>query len=401
MKIILALFVVVFLAFCGYRLTFRRFRLPLFARRFHLTGTEFLFLGLLLGPQFLDLVDAETQKGLEPLVALALGWVGLVVGFQFEISKLKRFPFEYILAAQFEGLITLGVVFLTGYVTLPFLFEMSKPMTLVAALVLSAAAACSAQTGLGLMAPASVTRREKDLRLLRCISSLDGLGALVFVGLAFALRPSPLLDTSWVWALGRGMAVGVGSGLCLVLLFMLLLHRRPSESELTLVVIGMAVLVTGTASVLNLSPLLACAFIGMCLVNVSKQKERIYKILISVEKPVYLLMLVFLGLEWRIDHPAILIGAVLYWAFRFTAKVSAGLLVVQSIPALRTYPRYLGFGLLDQGGLPLAILMDFSRSFPGDTAGRVLGLALLAVILNDLASPYFLGKFLKEKRIDT
>jgi len=386
-----------FLAFCGYRLTFRSFRLPLFARSFHLTGTEFLFLGLLLGPQFLNLVDAETHKGLDPLIALALGWVGLVVGFQFEISKLKRFPFEYLLAAQFEGLFTLVVVFGTAYVTLPSLFEMSKPMVLVAALVLSAAAACSAQTGLGLMAPVSVTRKEKDLRLLRCISSLDGLSALVFIGLAFALRPSPLLETSWIWALVRGMAVGVGAGLCLLLLFTLLLHRRLSESELTLVVIGMAILATGTASVLNLSPLLTCAFIGMCLVNVSKQKERIYNILISVEKPVYLLMLVFLGLEWRIDAPVIFIGAFLYWSVRLMAKVSAGFLVVQSIPALRTHPRYLGFGLLDQGGLPLAVLMDFSRSFPGDVTGRVLGVALVAVILNDLASPYFLGRFLKEK----
>jgi len=50
MKIIFALLIIVFLAFSGYHLTFRGFKLPLFAREFYLTGTEFLFLGLLLGP---------------------------------------------------------------------------------------------------------------------------------------------------------------------------------------------------------------------------------------------------------------------------------------------------------------------------------------------------------------
>jgi len=49
MKIVFALLIIVFLAFSGYHLTFRSLKLPLFAREFYLTGTEFLFLGLLLG----------------------------------------------------------------------------------------------------------------------------------------------------------------------------------------------------------------------------------------------------------------------------------------------------------------------------------------------------------------
>ena len=92
MKVTFALLIIIFLAFSGYHLTFRHFRLPLFARIFYLTGTEFLVLGLLLGPQFLNLMDPETQKGLAPLTALLLGWIGLLFGFQFEIKKLRRVP---------------------------------------------------------------------------------------------------------------------------------------------------------------------------------------------------------------------------------------------------------------------------------------------------------------------
>ena len=104
MKIFFALLLIIFLAFSGYHLTFRRIELPLFARKFYLTGTEYLFLGLLLGPQFFNLLDSQTLLGLEPLFALLLGWIGLIFGFQFEIVKLRRFPLEFLSAAIIESL---------------------------------------------------------------------------------------------------------------------------------------------------------------------------------------------------------------------------------------------------------------------------------------------------------
>jgi hypothetical protein len=62
MKIIFALLIIILLAFSGYHISFKRLRLPLFAREFHLTGTEFLFLGLLMGPLFFNLLDAPTLQ---------------------------------------------------------------------------------------------------------------------------------------------------------------------------------------------------------------------------------------------------------------------------------------------------------------------------------------------------
>jgi len=75
MKLFFAFLLIVFLAFSGYHLTFRGFRLPLFARKFYLTGIEFLFLGFLLGPQFFNLLDSATCRGLEPLSVLLLGLI--------------------------------------------------------------------------------------------------------------------------------------------------------------------------------------------------------------------------------------------------------------------------------------------------------------------------------------
>ncbi len=389
MKIFFALLMIVFLAFSGYHLTFRGFRLPLFARKFYLTGTEFLFLGLLIGPQFLNILDQETRKGLDPLSALLLGWIGMIFGFQFEIVKLRRFPLEYLTAAILEGLLTFVAVFFAVYFTLPLFFDITDPMKIVASLTLAAAAACTAQTGLALLAPDIITKRQDTVRFLKYISSIDGLSALLIFGLAFFFRPLLFAEPSWIWKLGLGVSVSLGASAGLLLLYILLFSRRRQESELILVVIGMVVLTSGMASVIRFSPLIANFFIGLFLVNLLREKESIYQILISIEKPVYLLLLLLLGVSWDLDSAWFFLLAAVYSLYRISGKFFAGFLITHLSPELKRYPRCLGFGLVDSGGLPLAILFDFQQGFPHDATAGVISLALLAVIYNDFLSPHF------------
>ncbi len=395
MKITFALLIIIFLAFSGYHLTFRNFRLPLFARQFYLTGTEFLFLGLLLGPQFFNFLDAETQKGLAPLSALLLGWIGLLFGFQFEIVKLRRFPLEYLFAAILEGVLTFALVFVAVYFTLPLFLNISYHMNIVLCLTLAAVAACTAQTGLALMAPDCIGQSRNLTTLLRYISSIDGLIALLIFGMAFFFRSSPISGYSWIVELGQGALISLAASIGLLLLFILFLSQRRQESELIMVVIGMTVLTSGMAMALNFSPLLTNFFVGFWIVNLSREKERIYQILINIEKPIYLLLMVFLGVSFRFEPVWIIFWAAGYCLYRLLGKYIAGFLITGLIPELKHHPRHIGFGLLDQGGLPLAILLDFQQAFPSDSATIVVSLALMAVIYNEFLSPNFLRKLLK------
>jgi hypothetical protein len=396
MKIFFALLLIIFLAFSGYHLTFRRIKLPLFARKFYLTGTEYLFLGLLLGPQFFNLLDSKTLLGLEPLSALLLGWIGLIFGFQFEIVKLRRFPFEFLSAAIIEGLFTFIVVFAGVYVTLPLFLELSDPMRIAGSLTLSAAAACTAQTGLVLIAPDYITRHTKTVNLLRYISSIDGLSALLIFSLAFLYSPAVFAKSSWIWkfTIGALLCLSFGIGLFLYTLFFAQLRE---DSELILVVIGTLLLTSGTASILNFSPLLINFFIGFCLVNISKEKERIYNILIRIEKPVYLLLLIFMGGCLRVESAWLIVLAAVYWLYRFLGKFLGGFIITRLSPEMKAYPHHLGFGLLDQGGLPLAILFDFHRGIPSDITTSLISLVLVAIIYNDFLSPHLLIQLLKEE----
>lgn len=396
MKIIFALLIIIFLAFSGYHLTFRgyKLKLPLFARQFYLTGSEFLLLGLLLGPQFLKLFDEETRMGLAPLSALVLGWIGMLYGYQFDLAKVRKYPVEYLAAANIKGFLTLSLVFLAAFFIQSFFFS-TGPMKIPVLLLLAATAACSSQTGLVLMAPESVSRRRRTIQLLRYISSFDGLMALLVFGLAFAFRPSHYA-LMWIMEYFREIILGIGVTVALVFLFVLFLNKRLQENELVLVVIGMIILASGMASVLNISPLLTSFFVGFCIANLSRENERIYRILVTIEKPAYILLLVFLGTGWQINF-VICIGAAGYCLWRLMGTFLAGLCVTR-LPGLESHPRHLGYGLLEQGGLALAMLLDFSQSFPGEMTTKAVSLVLIAVIYNDLISPQFLRRLLQEKK---
>ncbi len=158
----------------------------------------------------------------------------------------------------------------------------------------------------------------------------------------------------------------------------------------------MAVLTSGLASALNLSPLIINFLAGLLLVNTSREKERIYKILISVEKPAYMLLLVILGANLLIDSPWIISLGIIYFLYRALGKIFSGFIITHFNTKLKKHPPYLGFGLLDQGGLSLAILLDFYRGFPTDISARIVSLVLIAIILNNFISPTLLKRLLNK-----
>ncbi len=397
MKIFFALLIIVLLAFSGYHLTFRGFRLPLFARKFYLTGIEFLFLGLLLGPQFLNLLDRKTCIGLEPLSAFLLGWIGMLFGFQFEIAKLKRIPVEFFLSAVLEGIFTLILVFFGVYFTLAFLNITGTTRTVIS-LTLAAASACTAQTGIALLSSDFVAKSRETLTLLRYISSIDGLIALLVFSIVSCFCLPLTAESLWSGELAHAVVVNIIASAGIVLLYMLFIRRHQEENELTLVVIGMAVFTSGMASVLHYSPLLSNFFVGFCIANLYREKERIFQILISIEKPVYLLLLVFLGVGWKLDSVWIFILAAGYSLCRLCGKFTGGVIITRISFEMRRHPVYLGLGLIDQGGLPLAILFDFQQKFTWDITTGIVSVALVAIIYNDLLSPILLVRLMKEGR---
>jgi hypothetical protein len=240
-----------------------------------------------------------------------------------------------------------------------------------------------------------LTRRSKLVQLLSYMSTMDSLLAVAIFGQAFFLRGSFDAGIESTGAFqGPVAAVLLCGGL--IVLYSLMTVRRCDEEELKLIVIGMTVLTSGAAALLDFSPLISNALLGFGLVNFSRDKERIFQVLMSIEKPVYLILLVFLGVGIRFDSPWIFILGIGLCVFRLAGKWLGGAMTVRLIPRFQHYPLNLGVGLIDSGGLPLAILFDFQQRFSHSTAGVVVSTGLLAVIFSNLLSPLLFGRLFKD-----
>jgi len=301
MKIFFAFLLIIFLSFSGYHLSFRKFEIPMFARTFYLTGLEFLFLGLLLGPQFINILDVKTCSAFAPVTALLLGWIGMLFGFQFEVSKLRRFPRANFIAGLLESLLTLVIVFAGTYFFLPFIFNISAHMQLVISAVLASAAACTAQTGLAMLSTKQTGGNQSIIKILRYLSSIDGLVAMLALMPVFIFSPRRTGMNASRFLFEYDLLIAFVSFAGILILFNLFLIYRREQSELSLIIIGMVIFISGFSSVMNFSPLLSNFFVGVCLVNLTSEKEKIFNTLVSIEKPVYLLLLVFLGSTWYLS----------------------------------------------------------------------------------------------------
>jgi len=387
LKIAVGVALLLIIALIGYRRTFTRLQLPTGARLIFLTGTEFILVGIALGDQLIGLLDEPTIRSLTPLFSLGLGVIGLIFGIQLELDKILRFPARYLVMTFIQAIFTMLVVFWPFYFILEVLFGDDRQSILLASLVLAATAACTAQTALALIDREFALRGKRVMELLRYMSSVDAVVGLLVLQLAFCLMQTrPVLGFDAVSALqwfALSLVVGGATGF----LLHLLTRSRCSDEELLIFVLGMAVFSGGIALSFKLSPLFVNAIMGLVVANLPGSKNRIFNLLARLEKPFYIVFLILAGAIWRPGSPWALPLALLYLGLRSTGKITGGYLAARSAHDSFRPPLTMGMGLISQGGIAIAMVMNYYQLSSAEVTDVVVTTVLVAVILNELASP--------------
>jgi hypothetical protein len=387
LKITLGVALLLVIALIGYRRTFVRLHLPVGARLFFLTGTEFALVGVALGEPLIGLLDESSIRSLTPLFSLGLGLIGLIYGIQLEFDKILRFPPRYFSMAAIQATVTMLVVFWPCHLLLGRLFADDGPGVLLASLVLATTAACTAQTALALIGREFELRSARVLELLRYISSLDAAVALVVFGFAFCLvHTHPVVG----FEAGRGLqwfTLSLVIGAAMGFLLQLLTRVRCSEGELLIFVIGMVVFSSGIALYFRLSPLFVNAVMGVLAANLPGSKVRIFNLLARLEKPFYIVFLILAGAIWRPGAWWVLSLAALYLSLRLIGKASGGYLAARVAAGDFRPPPSLGLGLISQGGIAVAMVMNYYQLSSSGVTNTVVTVVLIAVIVNELAGP--------------
>ncbi|MEJ2537233.1 MAG: hypothetical protein P8048_09320, partial [Calditrichia bacterium] len=107
----LGLLIILLITFVGARFLHRSTitKNPLFSGLI-VSGFPYILIGIILGPQLFNFLNTQIISSLEPLIALAIGWVGLLFGLQLRWRNIRRFPRNYVLFTSVQSLVTFLVI---------------------------------------------------------------------------------------------------------------------------------------------------------------------------------------------------------------------------------------------------------------------------------------------------
>ncbi|MBA3578559.1 MAG: hypothetical protein H0W42_01105 [Gemmatimonadaceae bacterium] len=348
------------------------------------SGAEYLALGILLGPQVSGIFTPALLDSLAAFPALALGWMGAIIGMRFYLPELIRIPgFTYRIALS-ESLLTVAVVFALEALAFMWLFDISLLLATPPALALAAIAVSSSRETYEIVSRhlgegAFVTQ----LDISTAINAFVAVLTFGWLLAAFHANPTgavrPLTSTEW-------LVLSAGIGLIGGALFHLFLGREDNIDRLFVALAGVLILVSGAAAYLGLSPLLAALFFGIMLVNTSRNRIEIAAALTRVERPLYFVLLIFAGATWQPSLRAWVAPVLLFVFARAAAKIGAariGARMERSLPLLG--PNW-GRALLGQGGVAIALGIDYLQQDHFAFAHVVFTAVVASVLLTDMSS---------------
>lgn len=355
-------------------------------------GAEYVLLGVLLGPRVSGLLGAGQVQDLTPIVSLAAGWLGMLLGSYFRLPTLALLPPGHVKTAFAEALATFLAALAALLAIFRFVAGQQWPDAVVLAVTLAAIATLSSPAAVDAFVGRARVRAP-ILPVLQLTARIDALVAVVAFGLVLAVfhqgevAPTVRPPTATEWAV-INLAVGVASGV----LFHLFLGPRGTAEEpegasrLFVALAGAIVVASGASYYLNLSPIYTNLVLGFILSNSGSSHRDVTRLLLSTERPVYLALLIFAGAAWSPGSVELLFIAPAFVAIRLAARYFGGWMAGMHVapPELRTPG--LARGLLAQGGIGVAIAVNYAQVRPDLNPRLVLTATLLSVLLFEVVA---------------
>ena len=349
------------------------------------SGAEYLVLGIVLGPSVTRVLTPEVVDSFAPITTLALGWMGTAVGMRLYLADLVKIPGLTFRIALVESALTFVLVGGVEMVVLAWLYEISYVEAALPAAALAGIATASSSAGVELAAR-RLNERGVEITQLGVSVLVNALVAVASFGLLASIWHRPVLVNDRPITATEWMAITLGIGVISGVLFHLFVgdERRPDRMFVSLA--GGVIIVSGAAAFTGLSPLLAAIVFGGILVNTSHNRAELAATISRVERPLYFVLLIFAGAAWRPSARAWVLPVLLFLASRALAKVGGTRLVTRANGMLPVLGPDWGRGLLGQGGLALAIALNYVYQDGGTLPYFVFTAAISSVLLTDLMS---------------
>ena len=372
--------------------------------------TGYLLGGFIIGPGFLRLffpafpgvIGEDFIHALKIIADIELAFIAFSIGAEFKLEYLKRLGPAPVIIAILESFF--AVVFVTlGLIAFGF--------PLYIALAFGAVGGATAPA-----ATVMVIRQYKAkgplTEMIYSVVALDDASGLIFFGIVIAiikiLTGQSTGEIGWLIALPvLEILSSILFGALLGFALKYLTNWYTGRGNRIAVVIALIFLSIGVARYVNgtfnfgLSSLMAGMAMGMVYTNVSKHVDTVMPLVERITPPFVIMFLVLSGADIQLGNfnLSALAILVIYLIFRVGGKIFGSFLGARISKAGKQVEKYLGFGLLPQGGIALGLSILMLDIIPTDLGlpydGGLLRVVVIgAVFISEVFGPILLKEVL-------
>jgi Kef-type K+ transport system membrane component KefB len=343
--------------------------------------TIYILLGVLLGVSFFKIYNTETLEHLDFISKIALGLIAFIIGSELNKDVIFSLGKSIIFIAVFEALAAFFVVLIAikTFTDLPSYY----------ALILGAVASATAPAATVAVIQQYKAKGPLTSTIMGVVGIDDAVALIIFVFASiFASNMLKGVELSLVTIIVtplKNIFISVAIGIVSGIMFSIIMKRIRDTEILLMAIMAFILIQLGITELLDVSELLAIMFFGSYLANVNKLLTHQIKNIVEYLTPIILpLFFIFAGAHLNIG----LIGkigllGVIYTIARITGKVSGsymGAVLGKAQPVVR---RWIGFSLIPQVGVAIALALAVSHKFGTDEYGQA-GKELTEVVINIL-----------------
>ena len=356
------------------------------ARIFKLPNVSgYLVAGLFLGPSFFKYISAADTDSLAVISEVALAIIAFSIGSEFILKDMVKLGKSIVIITLAEVVGAIGVVFALMY------FVFGQPFAFSIVIASMSAATAPAAT---LMVIRQYRACGPVTRTILPVVALDDVLGIMAFGIAMSLARLSVggSESTLLQMLTQPLVEIVGSlGLGVVLGFLLafVAKKAGDRDELQGVSLAAIAVATGLSNVLGLSPLLTNIVMGTVLVNVMRHSSRVFSSINDFASPVYILFFTLAGAS--LDLGILMSVGVMgigYIIARAAGKMLGAYVGARQVGAEETVRRYLGLGLLPQGGISIGLSVLVRQLLP-QYAVAITTIIMFSVLVYEVSGPIF------------
>ena len=349
------------------------------------SGIIYLVLGYIIGPKVLKILDRNVLNDLSLVIAFVLGWTGFIIGLQINAKQMLRFPMSYYWKTLL--IFVMNLILMTAGLLLCKQFIYNE-LTLTKIVVLAIAGSISSPLFIGLLKK-DYKIRGKLIHFLQFHSAYDNMVSIVIIGLMTFLSNELHNEIPKMF---KNMSIILVGASIMAILFYYIAKYIKTIPQYFLLIVGFLLILVGTAMHIGHSAIFVSFFFGMILANLPINTWKLFQTISSTEKPIYLILLIFIGARLTFTSPAIITLILIFVILRFAIKQTSSRFIVSKFEEFRNHTKIIGYSGVGMGGLSLAFGLDYYLLNNYTFGEDVLFVLAMAYIINDTFSLKLLEK---------